>query len=86
MRAKLTMKVADLKDFVNHMLKNSTCSEKERDGAIQVLEHFLHVTGNYKGFIYLNECEVPIGHKAGISMDMNTMSNIFPDESRRKYS
>jgi hypothetical protein len=42
--------------------------QQERHGMIRLLELTLHETGNYKGYGYLAEDDVPNGAKPGIRM------------------
>ena len=48
-----TIEVEFVKNRVNEMLANSTCSPKERRAMAIVLDIILHETGNYRGFRYL---------------------------------
>ena len=55
-----TFEVSKLVDTVNSILKSTGPERAEtRQGMMNVLEHVLHETGNYKGFRYLlkDECE-----------------------------
>lgn len=61
-----TVKVDDLVEQANQMLRVSTCKPEVRQGIINFLEHFLWETGNYKGFRYLLQEEVPEGEKPGV--------------------
>ena len=62
-----TIKVNEFVDKVNDMLANSTVEPEARKGIVAVADHFLHDTGNYYGFRYLRDYEVPTGHKPGIN-------------------
>ena len=62
-----TVRVEDLVDTANRLFKNSTCEPAVRQGVINFLEHFLHETGNYQGFRYLLQDEVPAGEKPGVN-------------------
>ena len=58
--AKKTFKVDDLREMVNHSLSNSSNDQLHQlDGMIAILEQVLHETGNYHGFRYLEQREVP---------------------------
>ena len=55
-----TFEVAALVDYVNSFLKDSEESRKQqRIGMMVMLERVLHDTGNYAGFRYLNQNEIP---------------------------
>ncbi len=43
-----------LKDFVNNQLANDNNTIEEKQGMISVLEHALHRTGSYNGFMFLD--------------------------------
>ena len=66
MSKRKTVKVDELIDQANLMLRVSTCDPEVRQGIINFLEHFLWETGNYKGFRYLLQEEVPEGEKPGV--------------------
>ena len=93
MAKRKTIKVDDFRIKVNGMLRESTCDASIRKGMMAVLETILHDTGNYKGFRYLNQNEVPKGALAGIIWGANetsaTSPNVsphdFPDETRVEY-
>jgi hypothetical protein len=60
MAKRKTFNVSELVDSVNGMLKGSAPDRADvRQGAMNVLEHILHETGNYSGFRYLlnTECD-----------------------------
>jgi len=69
MKAKKTINVQLLKEKVNGFLQVSTCNEDVRRGMICMLETVLNDTDNYKGYDYLNQTEVPCGHKPGININ-----------------
>lgn len=64
-----TIHVEHLKKHVNDNLRLSEASPDNRQGRISLLEAMLHLTGNYKGFCYLKEDEVPAGQLPGIRTD-----------------
>lgn len=87
---KKTVKVENLRDTINDMLQNSTASRDVRRGMMAVLETVLHETGNYRGFRYLTEVEVPDGCLPGITpgdiiINGVVQNNKFPDDSRVRY-
>jgi len=64
--ARKTVDVEFVLNAVNEILKDSLCPPERRKGMINVLETILVETGNYKGFRYLGESEVPAYEKPGI--------------------
>ena len=57
---KKTFKVDNLREMVNYSLANSDADQLHQlDGMIAILEQVLHETGNYHGFRYLEQREVP---------------------------
>ena len=66
MAKRKTVDIEFLKDKINQMLQDSTCSSDMREGMIVTLEIALMETGNYKGFRYLGEKEVPAWTLPGI--------------------
>lgn len=86
-----TIRVADLVDRVNGILavkslylrapgkdRDMTPDEAFRMGAASVLEHFLHATGNYRGFSYQPGQITRYAEGPGDSPDIT-------DETRRMY-
>lgn len=70
--ARKTVEVEFLLETVNHFLKTSEDDKKaERQGMINLLDTVLHKTGNYQGFRYLPQWEVP-GAYPGIWLDPET--------------
>jgi len=80
-----TFSVEALKRKVNHRNKESTCVAATRDGWNSVLEDVLLETGNYNGFRYLKQEEVPPGRLPGIVWHEDPKKRLFPDEGRREY-
>jgi acetylglutamate synthase len=66
-----TINVKALVDHANMMLKESVTDQGQRRGVQAMIEEVLHRSGNYKGFRYLMQEEVPYGHLPGIHMDTN---------------
>lgn len=79
-----TIKVEDFKNTINAMLKDTVCPEDVRRGLIASLESVLLETGNYNGFKYLLEHEVPEGQLPGINYEVNTSGNFVPCEDYNK--
>jgi hypothetical protein len=77
-----TLKVKKLKETVNQMLSQGVMGLDYRMGAISLLESVLLDTGNYDGYRYLQEREVPVLQQPGIreGSDFNDT-----DPSRRYY-
>ena len=76
---KKTIKVADILSNVNSHLQHSTCSADVRRGSIFTLETILQATGNYRGFRYLDETEVPEGALPGINSGVDDYVAKFKD-------
>jgi hypothetical protein len=87
--ARKTFRVSELVNEVNDRLALSTCGPDGRKGMCTVVEHVLMETGNYAGFMYLNQASVPAGHKPGIihryDPETGEPDHEFPDETRRFY-
>ena len=83
MSKKKTVKVKDLVDLVNSKNRKSTCSAEKRAGWNAFLENVLYETGNYEGFAYLSQSDVPEGQEPGIVWVDSERR--FPDETRRVY-
>jgi hypothetical protein len=49
-----TIELERLKKFVNEQLANDNNSIDEKQGMISVLEHSLHRTNSYRGFMFLD--------------------------------
>ena len=82
MRSK-KINVGGLIRHVNHLNTMSICSPEMRSGWNALLEDVLYRTGNYAGFTYLTQDDVPTGHEPGIAeLDGK---KIFPDETRKRY-
>jgi len=89
---KKTIPVERVKELVNAYLTNMPVNigdgrmeEGVRLGAASLLEMILHETGNYQGYRYLKQDEVPKGAKPGIITDPVSGEHTFPDDSRRRY-
>ena len=81
-----TIKVEDLKNQVNQMLKTSDNNKEYRHGLMTVLESVLHATDNYSGFRYLLENEVPEGELPGINYEVNTRGHFVPcDDYEQRF-
>lgn len=82
-----TLNVSDFVIDMNRVLRESVCSAEQRQGLCAALEHVLHSTGNYRGFSYLTEDQVPFGSLPGIRAgefgDVARFENI--DHTRVKY-
>jgi hypothetical protein len=79
--------VVELVSEVNRLNREShkSITREMRLGWNNLAEHFLHQTGNYKGFGYLTQDEVPAGEKAGIIRAADPAENTFPDDSRVQF-
>lgn len=47
-----TIKVGDVKQYANNLLKNPKLSQEFKQGVASMIEHVLHTTDNYGGFSY----------------------------------
>ena len=93
--SKKSIKVQEVLDMVNNSLakyqSDSTADTGEICGMIALLEQILHTTGNYNGFRYLEEREVPFGCLPGIRFyvedQFTDLKDKFADtdSSRRHY-
>ena len=70
--AKKTIKIDQLREHVNTSLKISTDTPDMRQGKILLLEAILHLTGNYNGYRFLQQEEVPKGQLPGIRIDSDS--------------
>lgn len=67
--SKKTFSVDQFRKEINDALKITSdryCPSAGRQGLMYALESVLHQTGNYKGFRYLLQDEVPVGSLPGI--------------------
>ena len=79
-----TIKVDELMATVNESLAKSTCAPDIRQGMMNVLEHVLNSTDNYRGFRYLTLRDVPAGEKPGINYKVsNGVQGPHPDYTKR---
>ena len=53
-----TFNVSEFKDYVNSKLVLDYLSNDEKYGLIAALDHVLHETGNYNGFMYVFKDDV----------------------------
>ena len=89
-----TVEISSLVDYVNGILAAETDDIMSRDlryGAILALEHALHSTGNYAGYRYLTNKELPAHIKPGVRYDDNGILDcherfLNTDDSRRQYA
>lgn len=77
-----TFNVTDFQDYVNGVLANSTTSPDGRQGLMNALEHVLFASGNYKGFKYLWQRDVPSGELPGIHINETGTVEGTPTEER----
>lgn len=62
-----TVSVDVIKAQCNLILRTSEMSAAYRQGIAEVVSSILMDTGNYRGFRYLHQGEVPAGHEPGIN-------------------
>lgn len=83
-----TVSVESVRETANNMFRTGVGSSELRLGVIVLLEEILHQTGNYNGFRYLFEDEVPEHCLPGInSGDGKSAEEKFAntDGTRRFY-
>ncbi len=87
--ARKTITIDNLVDKINTTLRLSTADRSQRQSLCCLLENILHETGNYRGFRYLTQAEVPADHLPGIIRgvvgDQGVITNVFPDNTRVQY-
>ncbi len=85
--ARKTFNVNELVVTVNEMCRLSTCSRDVRQGAINVLEHVLHSTDNYRGFKFLGVEDIPAGELPGINwgFENDPSARFFNTDKTRVY-
>lgn len=83
MARRKTHSVAALIEQANYSLEHDEHGPEFRKGVMMMLEKVLFDTGNYKGFRYLTEEEVPKGQEPGIRKVAE--KNVFPDTTRVRY-
>lgn len=89
--SKKTIKVDDLRIAINKRIaEDEHWNPDVRQELIYVLEDILHRTGNYRGFQYLGQDEVPADHKPGINWEPGLFEDpelrfAHTDPTRVKY-
>lgn len=84
--AKKTFKVDELREMVNYSLANTDADQLHHlDGMIAILEQVLHETGNYHGFRYLEQREVPDDCFPGIRPEQEDNKFQLTNGLRRHY-
>ena len=68
-----TIAVSFIRNQINYTLASfqSDGNDEPIKGQVALFEHILHETGNYRGFCYLHEHEVPHGQLPGINNDLS---------------
>jgi hypothetical protein len=80
-----TFRVEELRGLVNYSLANSVEEQtQEMAGMIAILEQVLHDSGNYHGFTYLEQREVPPNCIPGIRPEQDDKFE-NTNQFRRKY-
>lgn len=64
-KGRKTVSVEKMINKINTTLKFSIDSPEQRKGVMQIAETMLLASGNYNGYRYLTEDEVPIGELPG---------------------
>lgn len=83
-KTKKTMNVEELREHANNLLRSNAGDSNYREGVISTIEYVLHYTGNYNGFNYLFEADVPAGCKPGIR-SIPGQPYIAPDDYDSKF-
>jgi hypothetical protein len=86
--AKTTIKVDELKSMINLAIASDCSLRSEvRAAYANLLEQVLNNTGNYKGYRYLTENEIPVGFKPGIRTWSTSAEKRFDntDNTRVEY-
>lgn len=85
---KKTTKVEGLRNWANEQLKNTHAgvysTPEYRQGVISMLEFVLHETGNYHGFRYLDQRELPDGVMPGIWWNRIAAESSFKNTDRTR--
>lgn len=77
--ARKTVEVERLRKFVNNFCRSSEAADVQmRQGMTFMLEEVLHETGNYRGFRYLLDTEVPPGSRPGVNYADNGFGARIP--------
>lgn len=76
---KKTINVKSVVESLNEVFAKSICDHNIRIGQISVIEQILHKSGNYKGFRYLLQHEVPVGELPGVRYDSNGEILPYPE-------
>lgn len=84
MAARKTIRVEDFVKKMNEKLAEDTMGVEYRLAVTHIVEQMLHDTGNYKGFGFLTQSEVPCGEKPGINAN-GPDAFINTDKTRRIY-
>jgi hypothetical protein len=86
MSRRKTAEVGWVKMAANQLLKDSLREPAFRDGVCALIENVLTATGNYQGFCYLKQDEVPQGHCPGITWGEDGEPSFTGcDKTRRFY-
>jgi len=92
MASRKTFSVDEYRARVNCILATSNMPASYRQGLIDLLEHILHSSGNYKGFKYLGKDEMGEmvkDHPPGINTPIEDLSHEErfqgTDDTRRYY-
>lgn len=80
-----TFNVSEFKDYVNSKLVLDYLSNDEKYGLIAALEHVLHETGNYNGFMYVYKDDVRPCIEGKVGGDASNPAWDRSRDMRRKY-
>lgn len=87
-KGRKTFEVDAIRQVANDSLRTSANGASDfRQGIIAMVERILMDSGNYRGFIYLDEHEVPQGALPGVRCNVPSIEKFdFTDDTRRVYS
>ena len=77
-----TVSVEHMVFWANENLASEYHSRTHRQGIRHMTEEILMMSGNYKGFRYLNKDETHYGQLPGINTDQNTPAEALTVEQR----
>jgi len=90
-KGRKTFDVSRMKEVANQQLRDSVAecggTPEYREGIIAMISSILHESGNYTGFMYLEECQVPAFERPGMREGMKEdgrMGWVFDDCDRTR--
>jgi len=77
--------VLDMIELVNRRNLESTCSPDVRQGWNSLLEDMLHATGNYSGFGYYSNDDLPSTVQPGVRVETTDMGRGVADDMNERF-